>query len=59
MGAMANPHAKVLTPQHPQVPSLGHNPSKRMKIMFNLFVRTHTKFCIKIFEIDIKKFNDI
>ena len=24
-------------PQHPQVPPLGHDPSNRMKILFNMF----------------------
>ena len=44
-------------PQHPKVPPLGHDPGDRMKIpsdMFCIFsfVSTHTKFGIKIFEID-------
>ena len=42
---------------HPIVPPLGYDQGDRMKILFDmfhifLFVRPHTKFCIKIFEID-------
>ena len=54
-GAIANPHANVFDP--PQAPPpLGHYPNNRVKILFNiflLFVRTRTKFGIKIFEIDM------
>ena len=44
-------------PQRPKVPPLGHDPGDIMQVpsdMFCifLFVRTHTKFGIKIFEID-------
>ena len=35
-GSIANPHAKVFDPRHPQVPPLEHDPSSRMKIMFNM-----------------------
>ena len=28
---------KFLTPQHPQVPPQGHDPSSRRKILFNIF----------------------
>ena len=35
-GSIANPHAKVFDPQHPQVTPLEHDPSSRMKIMFNM-----------------------
>ena len=30
------PTLKFLTPQHPQVPPLGHDPSNRIKILFNI-----------------------
>ena len=36
-GAIANRHAKVFDPQHPQVPPLGHEPSNRIKILFIFF----------------------
>ena len=45
-------------PQRPKVPPMGHDPGDRMKIpsvwyvLYLTFVRTHTKFGIKIFEID-------
>ena len=55
------------TPWYPQVPPLGHDPGDQMKIpsdMFYIifsFLRRHTKFGLKIFEIDfvveIKLFN--
>ena len=46
-------------PQHPQVPPLGHDPSNRMKIMFNMvFIFhfwEHTQSLVKkMFEIDIE-----
>ena len=54
--AIANPHAKGFDPQHPKVPPLRHDPGNRMKIWFDilyvLFVSTHTKIGIKVFEID-------
>ena len=31
------PTLKFLTPQHPLVPTLGHGPSNRIKILFNIF----------------------
>ena len=41
----------------PQVPPLGHDPGRQMKIPFDMFyifscVRRFTKFGLKIFEID-------
>ena len=36
-GAIAYPHAKVFDPEHPQVPPLGHDPSNRITILFNIF----------------------
>ena len=43
--------------QRPKVPSLGHDPGNRIKIpsdMFCIFhLLEHTKFGIKIFEIDM------
>ena len=54
--AVDDPHAKVIDPLAPQVPLRGHDPGNRMKIPFNMFaiiyLSTHTKFGIKIFEID-------
>ena len=35
-GAMANPHAKAFDSPAPQVQPLGHDPSNRMKILFNM-----------------------
>ena len=55
-GAIAKPHAKVLDNQHPQVPPLGHDPSNRKKILFNIssfICGICTKFGIKIFENDM------
>ena len=65
MGAIANPHAKVFdSPPAPGSPTPGHDLSNRMKILFNMFsifyfVRTHTKFGIKIFEIDMLMIFDL
>ena len=47
----------VLTPPPPASP-LGHDPGDRMKIMskmfcISVFVRSHKKFGLKIFEIDL------
>ena len=52
-----NPLGAPLRPQHPQVPTLGQDTGNRTKnlvwyIQYLLFVRTHTKIGIKIFEID-------
>ena len=51
------PTLKSLTPQHPQALPLGHDPSNRMKILFNIFSfigeKICTKFGIKIYEIDM------
>ena len=49
------PTLKFLTPSSP---TRGHAPGNRMIILFNMFfylffVRTHTKFGIEIFEIDM------
>ena len=47
------------TPPAPRSPTPGQDLGNRMKILFNMFfiffifVRTHTKFGIKIFEIDM------
>ena len=42
------PTLKFLTPSTPK-----SNPGDRMKILCDMFVRTYTKFGIKIFEIDV------
>ena len=57
-GAIANPHAKVFDSPSPRSPTPEHDLGNRMKnsvqyVFFLLFVRTHTKFGIKIFEIDM------
>ena len=56
LSAIANPHFKGFDPQHPKVTPLGHDPGNRMKIWFDiwfiLFVSTHIKIGIKVFEID-------
>ena len=41
-GAIANPHAQVFNP-----------PAPSQYVLYLLFVRTHTKFGIKVFEIYI------
>ena len=50
-GAIANPHPQVFDPQYPQAPPLGHDPSDRMKILFDMFhiiyLLSHTMFGIK------------
>ena len=54
-----------LTPPAPRSPTSGHDLGNRMKILFNtfsiffIFVRTHTKFGIKIFEIDMLMIFDL
>ena len=57
------PTLKFLTPQAPRSPTPGHDLGSRMKILFNmfslLFVRTHTKFGIKIFEINVLMIFDL
>ena len=57
------PTLKFLTPPAPCSPTPGHDLGNRMKIRFNvfylLFVRTHTKFGIKIFEIDMLMIFDL
>ena len=40
-------------PRRPKVPQLGHDQCIRAEIPLLLFVRTHTQFVIKIFEIDV------
>ena len=57
-GAIANPHAKVFdspsTPQsHPGAWLWQQNENSVQYVSYLLFVRTHTKFGIKIFEIDM------
>ena len=58
-GAIANlSHAQVFDPQLPKSPPLWHNPGDRIKnsvwyVSDLLFVRTHTMFGIKNFEIDL------
>ena len=59
-----SPHLSFWFPPHPEDPPWGHEPGNRMKILFNmfsnlLFVRTHTKFGIKIFEIDMLMIFDL
>ena len=59
------PTLKFLTPPAPRSPTPGHDLGNRMKILFNMFsiffifVRTHTKFGIKIFEIDMLMIFDL
>ena len=53
-GAIANPHIQVFDPSTPKSRP-GYDPGDRMKILFDIFhiFYTHTKFGIKLFEIDI------
>ena len=57
LGIIANLHAQVFDPQHPQVTPLVHDAGHRMNSLVDMFyiffVRTHTKFGIKIFVIKI------
>ena len=55
--AIANPHAIILNPQHPQIEPLGHDPGHRLKILFDMFYiyiceNTHT-VGLKIFVIEV------
>ena len=54
MGAIADPHALIFDPhpQAPQVSSLVEKWKFRRNVFCLFFVRTHTKFCKEIFEID-------
>ena len=63
-GAIANPLAKVFdspsTPQsHPGAWPWQQNENSVQYVFYLLFVRTHTKFGIKIFEIDMLKIFDL
>ena len=63
-GAIANPHAKVFdspsTPQsHPGACPWQQNENSVQYVFYLLFVRTHTKFGIKIFEIDMLMIFDL
>ena len=57
-GAIANPHAKALDSpstlqSHPGAWPWQQNENSVQYVFYILFVRTHTKFGIKIFEIDM------
>ena len=54
-GAIANPHAKVLTPEHPQVRTLENDPGNRFSLKcFLSFICENThKVWYKSFEIDL------
>ena len=63
-GAIVNPHAKVFdspsTPEsHPGAWPSQQNENSVQYIFYLLFVRTHTKFGIKIFEIDMLMIFDL
>ena len=64
-GAIANPHAKVFDspPPAPPSPTPGHDLGNRMQILFNMFsifyLWEHTKFGVKIFEIDMLMIFDL
>ena len=63
-GAIANPHAKVFdspsTPQsHPGAWPWQQNENSAQYVIYLLFVWTHTKFGIKIFEIDMLMIFDL
>ena len=63
-GAITNPHAKVFdSPPAPPSPTPGHDLGNRMKILFNMFsifyLWEHTKFGVKIFEIDMLMIFDL
>ena len=59
-GTIANSNAKVFdSPQQPQVPPWQQNENSFQYVFYLLFVRTHTKFGIKIFEIDILMIFDL
>ena len=63
-GSIANPHAKVFdslsTPQsHPGALPLQQNENSVQYVFYLLFVRKHTKFGIKIFEIDMLMIFDL
>ena len=56
-GAIANTHSKVLTHPAPPSPTPGALPQQQNEhsvqyVFYLLFVRTHTKFGIKILEFD-------
>ena len=61
LGAIANPHTKVIYPphplQHPKSHPWGMPPATEghsvQCVFYVLFVGTHTKFGIKIFKIDM------
>ena len=64
MGPIANPHAKVFdspsTPQsHPRALPWLQNEISCQYVFYLLFVRTDTKFGIKIFEIDMLMIFDL
>ena len=59
-GTIANPDAKIFdSPQQPQVPPWQQNENSFQYVFYLLFVRTHTEFGIKIFEIDILMIFDL
>ena len=64
MGAIANPHAKFFySSQHPKSHLRAwpwqQNENSVQYVSYLLFVRTHTKFGIKIFEIDMLMIFDL
>ena len=63
-GAIANPHAKVFDSpstlqSHPGAWPWKQNENSVQYVFYLLFVRTHTKFGIKIFEIDMLMIFDL
>ena len=63
-GAIANPHAKVFDSlstlqSHPGALPWQQNENSVQYVFYILFMRTHTKFGIKIFEIDILMIFDL
>ena len=64
LGAVANPHAKVFyspsaPKSHPPSCPWNQNENSDQYVFYLLFVRTHTKFGIKIFEIDMLMIFDL
>ena len=55
LGTITNPHSSSFRHPPPKVPPLGHDPGDTMinpfDMFYNVFVRTHTKFGTKFFEI--------
>ena len=56
-GTIANPHAKVFDPPATPSPIWQQHENSLQYVFYLLFVRTHTNFGIKIFEIDMLIFD--